>query len=114
MNNGRFIYSKVGSDEVKYVPASSGHYKLTRMYLERAGLSVDSAEVFGYLTAYVAATVSGVFGIDAIEAISGEGFDPEEYVKTMNCFYDVDVELPEEKDGGAVDVNPTGTSPESC
>lgn len=114
MNNGRFVYSEVGSDEKRYIPSAPGHYKLTRMFLERAGINIESAEVFGYLVAYVAASVNGLFGIDAIKAISEEGFDPELYIKTQNCFYDVDIELPTSKGGEVVEVNPTDTSQESC
>ena len=116
MNNGRFIYSKAGSDEVLgEATVASGFYMLARIALSRGGVRFPSDASVGVLAGLIAGEEAGVEGVSAGDLSAVD----EEAVARAMCKIDIDIETDgadaeSEGEGVTVDENPTATSGASC
>lgn len=114
MKNGKWVYSKPGSDEViGEVEIAPGYSQLARIYLSRGGFRNPDNVIVGYLAGYIAGERSGIEGID----LGDPRKITEEAVADLMCKIDLYVDMPGGDGGeaeGAVDENPTGTSGATC
>lgn len=109
MKNGKFVYTRPGSDEViGEVEIAAGYSQLARIYLSSGGFSNPDNVIVGYLAAYIAGEANGIDGIE----LGGVENITEETVAKLMCKVDVYIEEPEPNGvpEAEVDENPTATS----
>lgn len=114
MNNGKFVYSKPGSDDViGEVVFSSGFTMLARVALSARGVKYPDSATVACLAGLIAGEEAGIEGVEI-----GDLRKVDE-VKIARAMCKVDIDLVTEDDGEAVeapeaDANPTGTSGGNC
>ena len=110
MDNGKFVYSKPGSNEViGEAVIRTGYHKLARIYLSRGGVRNPDAEMVGYLAAFIAGEREGIEGIE----VGDPRKVTEEKIALLMCDFDVDIVMPDAapvEPDSVVDENPTVTS----
>ena len=114
MDNGKFVFSAPGSDEVLgEAPMSQGYLRLARIALAKGPIKSPSAEDVGVLASIIAGNRAGIACVPEIDL----EHVTEEALADAMCSFDAVIELPggmEEPDGAEFEENPTGTSGGSC
>lgn len=114
MNNGKFVYSKPGSDEViGEVVFSNGFSMLARVALSANGVKYPDASTVACLAGLIAGEEAGIEGVE----IGNLHKVDEMKVARAMCKIDIDLIIDDEEvaEGAPeADANPTGTSGENC
>lgn len=114
MNNGKFVYSKPGSDEViGEVVFSSGFTMLARVALSTNGVKYPDPATVACLAGLIAGEEAGIEGVKIgdLHKVS------EMKIARAMCSVDIDLvteDGEEQADVPEEDENPTGTSGENC
>lgn len=115
MNQGKYVYSKPGSDEViGEAVFSQGFTLMARIALVKGGVKFPDNAIVGYLAAIIAGEEAGIDGVGPIDLRHVD----EMAVASAMCRIDVDLVLPDEQQQGEEvgddEKNPTDTSGETC
>lgn len=114
MNNGKFVYSKPGSDEViGEVAFSNGFSMLARVALSSNGVKYPDPATVACLAGLIAGEEAGIEGV---EIGNLHKVDEMKIARTM-CKVDIDLVTEDEDEAEEVseaDANPTDTSGENC
>ena len=112
MKNGKFVYSKPGSDEViGEVIYANGFTMLARVALSSNGVKYPAAATVACLAGLIAGEEAGIEGV---EIGNLHKVDEMKIARAM-CNIDIDlVTEDEDEEVSEADANPTDTSGENC